>query len=317
MIEISKITTKEVRQTFKKAAELKDLGELNLSKNIMHYGKKYRPDELILIGRITAYRLKWGIETVNGPEEWRNTNAWKIDLAEALDKAGYIRNELSPIDISISRFYNSLFSLNIAPIINWSFDVKSNRDYERLVHVDEAQHEAIKDLLKEVLSPEEFERVNNDFGVESGGKLYSYFIKDVDWLKVEDLRERMPRLYSVNSKKHDDEVMNLIEKIDEIHKDPIFRKEMALRKKLTSYTDLPFTCADKARQKLLEYDLSSISKLGMDRHIYMYLARSGCTTISDLVLMSPERIKLIRGLNDDDKAEIDRIRKKLISPSSS
>jgi len=318
MIEVSRPEP----QRFKRAKSAKDfkLNELNISKSIKSVAKKYingdnghSIDELLLIGRITAYRTKYGIQSVDGDVEWRNVEAWKVELTKALDDAGYIRHDLTPTDIGIARFYNALFGFNIAPMINWSFDIKSNREYERLVHVSEDRYADIKNLLEDTLSEEEYQNICNDFGfgLVEEKKCFAYYIKNVSQANIDELREKMPRIYAVNSDKHEAEIDNLINKLNELHENSLFNKEAALRKKLSAYVNLPFTCAEKARKHLLKYNLDSISSLDLDEHIIKCLLRSGITTISDLVTLTDARLEIIRFLKPEERDALRQLLKTL------
>lgn len=163
----------------RKANELESLDELNLSKRTRAYIEKREIplDELVLMAREATYR----------PE--RRRCKWLKELITALDKAGFIRHDLSPEQRFKTQRVMSFYRLLGVPDIRWkSLD---NDIYEKFQPITEQEYEEVVATIESVLPYWQLEVFKHCSGFDGFGRMSMSQVADYCGISYDRTRRIM------------------------------------------------------------------------------------------------------------------------------
>lgn len=275
----------------KPARMLVSLGKLNVSKGTLTLLEKNFTtiDDIVRCGRITAYSQG---DSTGSPK-------YKLDLAEALEKAGFIRPRTDfAKTFHVRALYSAIYG-NAKGEFLTRIDQLSNEQYENFVGLSDEDIKSVLDSLSERLSSSEvFGVVCRYFGLRSDKRenlesIAQYFgttREDIREIKAGALRKlrdfnTLPVIFDAPSG-YNDNVGKLMHELDELHKDPIFIRESEILAELRGMGDMPFRYFDETGKRLNLnglIDFSPIESLKLKPRIYSCLKRIGINTISDIV----------------------------------
>lgn len=143
----------------KRAETLTSLDKLNLSNRTRSFIERQNmtPDELILTGRKAA------IHFAAHPNLVKKGPKWEQELVSALDKTGFIRNDLYPRTWRVWELYSAILANEDYPGFVKCNDF-NNKDYEKLTPVSEEDFLKIEELLSS-LGPAESRVIKLRFGL--------------------------------------------------------------------------------------------------------------------------------------------------------
>lgn len=249
----------------KDSSSLLSLDGLDLSKKTLAYikQKKISVDQAVLYGRITAYGILWGFEHIQKSKYSRSSAKWRVELASALDKAGYVRNDIDPQFFRFARLYNIVFKLRGTPeYIPISINEVCNKSYQELPEVGLEQSMDFDSALQQCLDPRELTIINLRFGFENGtshnleevGKQLHITRERARQIEAKALRKLTARSYMFPplfySAECDERLKQLALQLEDLHKDPVFLREAELKKDLRACLRTPFKCTGYSRYKL-------------------------------------------------------------------
>lgn len=291
--EITTRATKEVENMVRKAETLKSLDELNVSARTRTYLEKNFDsiDDVIKHGRCLVY----GSGSVD-------TSKWESELTSAVKEAGLIRPKTDfARSFRIGFLYAAIFWDNKEDFI-WCIDQLSNEQYESFVGVSDEDVESLRLSLCDRLTEKEYEVICRRFGLDDdkGQGLESvaqYFqvtrerVRQIEAKALRKLKNRntLPALFDAPIELND-MIRNLKSELDELHKDPIFKRECELLMKLERMKKLPLRYSDVAGGQLdlnALLDSTPIEKLDLSVRTYNCLKRARIDTVSD-ILRYPE-----------------------------
>lgn len=318
-------TTKEVENMVRKAETLKSLDELNMPKRAKTYltGKFDSLDEIIWYGRKMSY-----IYTCY-PEDAKKSRKSTLELINALDEAGFIRHD---INFCIGRLYRIVF-MGTTDIVTMPayFDdfcetVEKASNSETIYHVDycmgnekyesfekpiDEQLNVVKWSLLTRLTEREYKVIAYRLGFEDGishsleqtGIHFCVTRERVRQIEAKALRKlkhsnTLPKIIP-SSDEQRAEIATIINEIEELRKDPIFKKEAELRQRLRTISKMPFKCAEEAAKYLDGgyLDSSDIERLGLSVRTYSCLRRAGINTVADIIALPKEDWSKVRNLS--------------------
>lgn len=152
----------------KKATDLKSLKELKLNRWSLYKieKKNYELDQLIKVARKNYYNKGGRIN--------RNSVKWLDSLTVALDRAGYIRHDLTPDTFAVGRLYrriNSLSGINGVVFTSYN-ELDTNEKYESCQCFTVKEYWQIREVLRNSLNYEEFFAITRHYGFY--GERWSY-----------------------------------------------------------------------------------------------------------------------------------------------
>ena len=328
--------TKEVENMVKKAESLKSLDELNMPKRAKTYlmGKFNSLDELVWHGRDISY-----VHTCH-PETVKKSRKSTLELISALNEAGYIRQDINSGSFCIGRLYRIVFHGTIdavampANLDDFCTTVERVSDSETIYHVDyrmgnekyesfenptDEQLDAVRWSLQARLTEREYGVLayrlgfedGNSHGLEQTGQRFCVTRERVRQIEAKALRKlkhrnTFPRIVS-SSDEQRAEIVTIIKEIEELRKDPVFKKEAELRQKLRKISKMPFECAEEAAKYLDGgiLDFSDIDRLGLSVRTYNCLKRAGINTVADIIKLSKEDWPKVRNLGRHAMEEVE------------
>ena len=309
----------------RKAETLKSLDELNMSSRAKTYFiKEFKGslDEILFEGRYMSYLY------TSCPNMAEKNRPYIRELIKALDEAGFIRHDLNIASFCIGRLYHIVFKDMINPTVMPSvlFDFFSyadrrvrNEKYESFQNPTDEQLSAVKQALQARLTEKEYAVIAYKFGFEDGnahdleqtGKHLNIARDCVRQIEVKALKKlqhsnTLPALVP-SSDEQKAEVAAIMNELEEIRKDPIFKREADLVYKLRRISKAPFDCAEKAGVYLSNgmLDFSDIDRLGLDTLAYNCLRRAGVNTIADIIRLPEEGWPKVRNLARGTVEEIE------------
>lgn len=317
---------KEGIKMVRRVGELKSLKKLNLSTKTEAYLKnKFESlDETIFNGRITAYNL------ANHPERVGPQDKALIELAEALDKAGFIRHDFDEVSFRICALYRAVYETIELPeslegfcnVINRNNDIRKdvslgNERYESFVDPKEMVY-VIERILANNLATKESVVMTliflNDKSIEEivdeSGLTYER-TRQIQSKALRKLRLRRAKLPVIAmSLAGGDKTAEIIESIEEINE--IRKREIELKNKLRSISRLPFGYAEKATDFLEEdsdprYTETEIENLDFSVRTYNCLKRAGLNTLSDIIRYPKEDLAKIRNFGNYSMKEVEHM----------
>lgn len=234
----------EGRKMVRRVSELKSLKELNLSTKTETYLKnKFESlDEIIFNGRMTAYNLANHSERVNPQDQSM------FELAEALDKAGFIRHDIDKVSFNICILYRAVFETVEAPenLKNFCDVIDRNNESCKDISLGNKRYESFMDPKEEIeaiervlvhyltskesvvmslifLSDKSIEEIVNESGItyERIRQIRSNALRKLRFWRV-----KLPNI--TMSLAGDDKTAEIIETIEEINE--IRKREIELKK---------------------------------------------------------------------------------------
>ena len=329
-------TTEEVENMVRKAETLKSLDELNMPKRAKTYftSKFNSLDEIIWYGRNMSYIHACHPETV------KKSKKSTLELICALDEAGYIRHDINSGSFCIGRLYRIVFNDTIdavampANLNDFCTTVEKVSDIETVYHVDyrmgnekyesfenptDEQLDAVKWSLQTRLTEREYNVLAYRLGFEDGnshdleqtGKRFCVTRERVRQIEAKALRKlknrnTLPTIIP-SSNEQRAEIVTIIKEIEELRKDPIFKKEAELIQRLRKISKMPFECAEEAAKYLDGgvLDFSDIDRLGLSVRAYNCLKRAGINTVADIIKLPKEDWPKVRNLGRHAMEEVE------------
>lgn len=283
----------------KKAENLKSISELELSTETRNFINqiidqgKLSLEQVVLDGRIVAYGLKWGFAKPPTPSV-----EWRIEVATALDKAGYIRHDLEPRVFDIADLYNYRYELYFDTPGHLPTNIRelaASGLYEKFTTPTDEQYKKLGLVLKERLPEEEFQVMSMRYGLENNIPRDVEYVQQelgLSFTRVLQLEVRafmrlrsygsLPPLF--DSSEASAKVDELIDEINKLRQDQqsIFDREEELRQELSRWVRSPFVCAEKARRYLNgEQNHNGIELLDLKAGTHKCLKRAGVRTIAE------------------------------------
>lgn len=323
--------------------EIKTLESLEMSARTKSYflNRFSSIDEIIFFGRNKAYILSCNPEKTEEKAENKST----LELISALDKAGYIRHDITYMSFMVSRLYRCIFSeideteapadvrdLCIERVSkiggNETYHIanykKGNERYDRFENPTEEHLDNIRRVMKDLITGREYDVIAFILGLEDGIPHTFEQAADqfgVNIYRIQQIRARGFRkmrrarvaipavLPSVRELQNVDQI---IEELEELRKDPIFKREEELICRLRDISAKPFIGAAKARAYLEEEDSdhTSIDYLGFSVRTYNCLNRAGINTVSEIVQLPNNEWDKVRNLGTKNKREIEDVIRK-------
>ena len=310
--EITARTTKEVENMVRKAETLKSLDELNVSARTRTYLEKKRNfdsiDDVIKHGRCLVYDF--------GSVD---SSKWESELTSAVKEAGLVRPKTDfARSFRIGFLYASIFLDNKEDFI-WHIDQLSNEQYESFVGMSDEDIENVRLSLCDRLTERECEIICRRFGLDGdeGYDLESvaqYFqvtrehVRQIEAKALRKLRNRntLPALFDASSELNA-AIRDLRSELDELHQDPVFKRERELLTKLERMKKLPLRYSDAAGGQLdpnALLDSTPIEKLDLSVRTYNCLKRAEIDTVSDILCYPKDAWCKVRNLGRPFLAEV-------------
>lgn len=325
--------TKEVENMVRKAETLKSLDELNMPKRAKTYlmNKYGSLDAVIWYGR--------GMSYIDSYRSGDFKNKSTIELIDALDEAGLIRHDITDRSLCINRLYSLVYGDTIdhsmVPTFLDSLCLTAKKDdttmhhfdyrtrnemYENFKNPTEEQLSLFKQFLQSYLSETEYAVLAYREGLEDGSyhslaQASDHFcvsferIRQVVAKAIRKLRARhvaFPK--SIQFSDSDElraEIDSIVKTIEEIRKDPIFKKETELRSRLYQISKMPFEGAERATYYLGALDFSDIEQLRLSIRAYNCLKRANINTVADIIKLPKEDWPKVRNIRTCDLREIE------------
>lgn len=310
VVEIMDETTKEVKNMVRKAETLKSLDELNVSARTHTYLKKNFDSigDVIKHGRCLVYDF--------GSVD---SSKWESELTSAVKEAGLVRPKTDFVrSFRIGFLYASIFWDNKEDFI-WHIDQLSNEQYESFVGMSDEDIENVRLSLCDRLTEREYKIICRRFGLDSEEShdlesVAQYFrvkrerVRQIEVKALSKLRysNTLPVLFDAPSELND-VISNLKSELDELHKDPIFKRERELLMKLERMKKLPLRYSDVAGGQLdpnTLLDSTPIEKLDLSVRAYNCLKRAGIDTVSDILCYPKDAWCKVRNLGRPFLAEV-------------
>ena len=317
----------------RKSVTLSSLDGLNVSVRTKNYLKNAFSSlqELVWYGRHMAYLFAEGLR--KREKSYKST----LELVDALEKAGFIRQDITANSFSIGRLYRSIykdvddnaslprgiddFGASYWKVgkkhIEYSVDYKqANQNYEEFKNPSTDLIKQVDVALKLSLDSLEYEVMASRYGFEDG-KMQSLALvarkQHVTSERIHQIESRALRKLKLENRlpsilkpsdEQDAEVNGIIAEIELIHQDPLFQRESMLMNRLQEIAKSPYSCAEKAKKYLNISDHNGIESLGLSPRTYNCLKRAGINTVNDVVNLPPKDWRKVRYLGRKSLEEI-------------
>ena len=282
------------------ARDLLSLHELNLKPSIQRVLERRHETlaQLVLLARRTAFHLE---SDPNAAEQPR----WLLELIEALDKAGFIRHDIDGKSRCVGRLYKAIFPSIQNDIIGWHEMIVTNEQYELFQPVSEGDIETAKHAIKNILGEKRSTVIILRFGLEDGrcwnledtSNRLGITRGQVRIIERKALRElqlhhsELPRVY-------------LIQILDALYNDPIFKRIDELKGQLRGIANSPYKHATLAKEYLDGQDDYDLTKLGLTTSTFNSLKRAGIDTTADIINFPKKSWKKVNHLGPKGLEEI-------------
>ena len=316
----------EVGNMIKKAVNLKSLDELSMSKRAKTYLMSTfgSLDEIIWFGRNMSY------VHAHYPRSIKRSKKSTLELIDALDKAGYIRHDINSGSFCINLLFRAIFydTIDVSAIPGCLNDLcatvekvsssetiyradyrMGNEKYESFEHPSYEQFIAVTMYLQSSLTEREYLVLTYRFGfvdgthtLEETGKHFCVARERVRQIEARALRKLRRRntmpMFILSLDEQRTEVTTVIKEIEELRKDPIFKKEAELMQRLREISKMPFECAKEATRYLDKgvADFCDIDRLELSVRAYNCLRRAGINTVADVLNLPKEDWPKVRNL---------------------
>lgn len=245
-----------------KAEDLMSLNELGLSTGVKTYLMRnfsYSTDRIIWHGRYEAYVRAYRPEMAT--DDKKSTN----ELIKALDKAGYIRHDINPGSFCVNNLYRRVFprtkteemptELREFCLVAWKLSNGDtthhpnyhigNKKYESFEIPTEEKLDAIKQTMLACLTKEEYTVIVCTMGFLDGSyhgpkwtgeylNITSEQVLRIEKQAISKLKDskEFSAFIATPEDRLEMEVSAIIEEIEELRKDPIFKREAMLVQRL-------------------------------------------------------------------------------------
>lgn len=317
----------------REAKSLESLDELNLAARTKSYLLKTFGciDRIIYEGRILAYTY------AKNPDATGKACKSFLELTDVLDKAGFIRHDITSGSFCVNLLYRAVYQdRNITPCYMDDLGVKGvedtdhgttyhydfsfgNESYENYENPSPEQLDTIETTLRLNFRDEICDILMYRFGFEDGEvhnykqtankfRLSSRRVDEIVRTYTRKLRVwnvLPPILKSCDRQK--EEISMLVEEIEKLHKDPIFKREEELKEKLRYISRIPFDCAITASNYLSGGTLNytRIEDLNLSIRTYNCLKRAKINTVADIVKLPVEDWHKVRNLGIRSLKEVE------------
>ncbi|MBR5621074.1 hypothetical protein IKW75_01145 [Candidatus Saccharibacteria bacterium] len=251
-----------------KAESLKSIDGLRLSTRTATYLiKRFGSTESIVRrGRLAAY--KYGLQ----PELLEKAPKWEQELIFALKKRGFVRPiDDFPITLNIGAFYALIYEGYKNAFVS-SINQLDNEQYEKFEPLDYDKISLFRSKLRSALSGQnslkhqelQYNVICYRFGLATGVKhsrketsekynITEHYVGVIERAVINRLKtsNALPTIFS--SEEVWEKVDELIDKLIELHKDPVFKEERILIGKLEEIAKVPISGAHRAEQYLKFY----------------------------------------------------------------
>lgn len=296
----------------RKAETIGSLSELNVSNRTRAYLKKNfdSVDDVIKHGRYLAYKF----DRVDSPK-------WESELISAVNEAGLVRPKKDfTKSLGVGRLYARVFFGNRECFIGHILQLSSEQ-YESFIGVSDEDIENVKVSIRDRLTELEYKVICLRCGLDGDeGRSPEAVAK-----YIQTTRERVLQIEAKATRKLargntlpvifdapvelSREIAELKSEFDEIHRNPIFKRERELLMELGIMRRLPLRyssdTATVGRQISLRglLDYTPIENLGLSLRTCSCLKRVGINTVSDILCYKGSWDK-VRNLRDDDLREV-------------
>ena len=294
----------------RKSTELMSLDELMIGKRAKNYlnGEYASLDEIVLAGRKIAHN------------KGNKTPKSMIELADALKAAGFVREDFRSDAFCINRLYYDVFNFVNEEILDrktypcYFPDIASNEVYESFSVPTEKERMKVLDSLG-FLSARSLAIIGYRYGFTSTthsiDETAEHFeISHAKVVETETLalrkicahRRDLPHVLPATAEQ-ETEIKDIIQELNEFYHSPAFSRVRQLRTKLQRAAKQPFTCANEAREYLLEGiadrygNDAPIDMLNIPLRAYNCLMRAGIDTVGKIVRATPVQWGNIRNMN--------------------
>lgn len=319
----------------KKVATLESIEELGLSaKTIKYLMDRYSSlDEIIWSARHRAFY------DVEYPNKFDKGSKCMTELINCLDCAGFIRHDINTGSFCVNALYRlaypdmldasdlpfALFEFYITTGTNTAnrdssdSDYKvANKNYEDFVVPSPDLLGMVTVALRSILPENEYTVLTYQLGFDDG-KLHDYVesaqryrvsttcirqLRTKAIRKIQKNRHLLPAILP-SSDERKMEIDSIIDELEQIHQDPIFQREAELTTKLNLIANLPFSCADRAKEYLEIANPVSIDRLELSARVYNSLRRVNITTVADIIKLPKKDWPKIRNLGRMGMSEVE------------
>lgn len=308
-------TTEEVENMTTKAASLRSLDELNLSKRTKTYLNNNfdSVEDIIWEGRVSAYEQDLGIQNRDKAPKW------KSELISALKDAGFIRPTADFLmTFRISTLYRIAYKYEEwEDYFKSSIGQLSNEQYEEFKGLSSKAIEEAKDSLQKILATREYEILSLRFGLDSTGTCKDFETigkhfritrervrqhEAKAWRKLMARRRHLPKIFDAPSDL-EETAETLYAELEELHKSPAFKRADEITRELEYIEKSPFkhTCKCLIAGAL---DDARIDELNLSVRAYNCLRRAGIFTISDIINLPKDDWYKIKNLGRNSLEDV-------------
>ena len=306
-------TTEEVENMTTKAASLRSLDELNLSKRTKTYLNNNfdSVEDIIWEGRVSAYEQDLGIQNRDKAPKW------KSELISALKDAGFIR---PAADFLMTFHVNAIYRIAYK---EWkdrfisSIEQLSNEQYEEFESLSDEAIKEVKDSLSHRLGEREYVILCLRFGLDDTGKSKS--LEDIGnhlWVTRERVRQyeakifrklgnpktKLPAIFEAPSDL-EETAETLQAELEKLYESPAFKRADEITQELEQMKKAPFKYTCKCL-KARTLDDILIDELGLSVRAYCCLKRAGIFTISDIINLPKDDWFKIKNLGRKSLEEV-------------
>ncbi len=293
----------------KKAEKIRSMDKLNVSPRTLSYLlRNFSVEDAIRYGRNIAYTH--GI--VKSPK-------WEAELTQAIKELGLIRPNMDfSKTLNIGYLYATVFLDKNN--FTWKIGQLSNEQYENFVGLSDIDIKKVRTSLSDQLSKKEFLVIWRLYGLDGDdyGRDYEsvaqYFRVTVDYIRnveesaLKELRRKntLPVVFDAPTSLNN-AIDDLKKEIDELHDDPIFKKEHELLMKLENMKKLPLRYSDaddRHRCTSKASDTIPIEMLNLGTRSYNCLKHAGINTISEVINYPRDSWYMVRNLDRRDLEEL-------------
>lgn len=298
----------------KKVEDLKSLNELHLSKRTISYieRKGLSVEDVVLLGR----QYKWNKEHGQNAKEY----TWLEEVADALEKAGFIRHDITPRTFLVDALYATVYESvdHISSVPTCIESLKTNREYELFQNITDEQFNTVMESIDNTCTERGAEIIKLRFGLKDGRKwdleevakrfeVTTMRIRQIEAKTLRMLKQKNRLQVVFDSPEGSEAVDKLIDELTELQQDPAFKKEAELRQKLLSLAQSPFSYSRRAERYLRESKLffTGITELCLTLRTQCCLKRAGINTVADILNFPKEEWMRIRNIGWKGVAEVE------------
>lgn len=216
----------------KKAEELTSLAQLTLSERTRNYLENHEIalPELVKLGRRLYFQFKVK------PKSEVSEPKWRQELVQALDQAGFIRQDLFPRTYRVLELYSEIFDLEQNPVLG-------TKKYETCPSLTDQQFEQLQLLMREALTERKQSVLIQRYGLQGGEPLSFKEIGQQFGLSSE--RAKQLADVSVRALRRPKHLLRMAQLFDVRYGNPYINGENELIENinLASHTEIRLRCA--------------------------------------------------------------------------